>query len=80
MSKQCVITGKTTKTAGGYSNRVRATQFNPTGTYRRRSNLHKKTYFIPELDKPMTIIVSTSGMRTINKKGVYRAFKDAGLI
>jgi large subunit ribosomal protein L28 len=80
MAKYCEITGKSTLVAGGYSNRVRATKFQPTGKVRRRANLHKKTYFVPELGKSMTITVSARGMKTITKKGVYKAFKDAGLI
>ena len=31
MSKECAVTGKSTKVAGGYSNATRATEFNPTG-------------------------------------------------
>lgn len=65
---------------GGYSNRTRATEFNPRGKRRRYANLQKKTYFIPELDKSMTIYVTARGMKTINKKGAFKAFKDAGLV
>lgn len=65
---------------GSYSNRTRATEYNPCGKRRRYANLQKKTYFIPELDKKMTIFVSTRGMKTINKKGAFKAFKDAGVI
>ena len=49
MTKTCPITGKNTKTAGGYSNRIRATKFNPTGTKRRKANLQKKKIYVPEL-------------------------------
>jgi len=80
MANTCAITGKGTKMAGGYSNRTRATKFNPTGMTRRRANLQKKTFLIPEIDKKMSITVSTKGIRTIAKKGAYQAFKDAGLI
>lgn len=80
MSKVCVITGKSSQMGGSYSNRVRATQFNPCGKRRRYANLQKKAYYIPEIDKKMTIYVSARGMKTINKKGTYRAFRDAGLI
>jgi len=34
-------------------------------------NLQKKTFFIPELNKWIDLKVSTSAIRTINKKGVY---------
>ncbi len=80
MARSCAITGKSTKTAGGYSNRVRAGKFNPTGTVRRKANLQKKSFFIPEINKNMTVTVSARGIRTIAKKGAYSAFKDAGII
>ena len=80
MAKTCAITGKSSIVGGGYSNRVRATQFNPTGTRRRYANLQKKTYFVPELDRKITLTISAKGMKTVAKKGVFKAFKDAGLI
>ncbi|MDP3958432.1 MAG: hypothetical protein Q8Q36_03150 [bacterium] len=39
MAKQCPICGKGTLVAGAYSNRVRATKFNPTGKKRKYPNL-----------------------------------------
>jgi ribosomal protein L28 len=39
MAKQCPICEKGTQVGGGYSNRVRATQYNPTGKRRRYPNL-----------------------------------------
>ncbi len=80
MAKHCEITGKSTLMSGGYSNRTRATKFQPTGKVRRHANLHSKTYFVPELGKSMKITVSARGMKTITKKGVYKAFRDAGLV
>lgn len=80
MARACIITGKTTQVGGGYSNRVRATKFNPTGTRRRYANLQKKTYFVPELDQNITLTLSTSGMRTIAKKGIMKALTDAGVL
>jgi ribosomal protein L28 len=65
---------------GGYSNRVRATQFNPTGKRRRYANLQSKTYFVPELDQKVTLTISTRGMKTVAKNGIFVALKDAGLI
>ena len=67
--------------AGGrYSNRTRATQFNPCGKVRRYPNLQKKKIYVPELKKTVAITVSARGLRTIQKKGAFRALKDAGLI
>lgn len=80
MAKTCAITGKSSIMGGGYSNRVRATQYNPTGSRRRYANLQTKTYFVPELDKKITLTISTRGMKTVAKKGVFKAFKDANLI
>jgi large subunit ribosomal protein L28 len=80
MAKQCAITGKSSMIAGGYSNRVRATQFNPTGKRRQHANLHKKKIFVPELDTYVTLTLSARGLRTIEKKGAYKALKDAGII
>jgi ribosomal protein L28 len=37
--KSCPICNKGSHLGGGYSNRTRATQFNPTGTRRRQPNL-----------------------------------------
>ena len=42
MAKKCLITGKKSIVGGGYSNRTRATQFNPTGKRLRKPNLQKK--------------------------------------
>ena len=80
MSKFCPITGKTSQVGGGYSNKVRATQFNPTGKRRRFVNLQKKTYFIPELGKSIKLRISTKAIKTINKNGVYKTLKKAGLV
>ena len=65
---------------GGYSNRTRATKFNPTGTRRRQVNLQRKTLFIPELGKKITINVSAKGLKTMKKRGAYLTLKAAGLV
>lgn len=80
MAKKCVITGKTSQVGGGYSNRVRATQFNPTGLRRRYANLQEKSLFIPEIGKKVKITVSARGLRTIEKNGAFKALKKAGVI
>ena len=81
MARTCDITGKSSLVGGGYSNRVRATKFNPTGLRRRHANIHKKSYIVPELDnQKITLTVSTKGMRTIAKKGIFKALKDAQII
>ena len=80
MSKKCAITEKSSKVAGRYSNSVRATEFQPCGKFRRKANLQKKRVFIPELGKTMRLTISAAGIRTLNKKGAYKALKDAGII
>lgn len=80
MANQCDITGKKTQIGGRYSNRTRATQFNPCGKTRRQPNIQKKRVFIPELNKTVTLNVSTKGLREIAKNGAYQTLKKAGLI
>ena len=74
------ITKKGSRVGGGYSNRTRATQFNPTGKVRKYPNLQKKKVFIPELGKSINIEVSARGMRTMKKNGAYATLLKAGLI
>ncbi|MEK7088097.1 MAG: bL28 family ribosomal protein [Patescibacteria group bacterium] len=78
--KTCPITKRGPQRAGGYSNRTRATQFNPTGIRRRQLNLQKKRVYIPELKKTMTLTISTKALKTIQKRGAYNTLKKAGLI
>lgn len=80
MAKVCEITGKSTQVGGRYSNRTRATQFNPSGKTRRSANLHKKKVFVSELGKSVSVTVSAAGMRTIAKNGAYATLKKAGLV
>ena len=65
---------------GGYSNRTRATQFNPTGNVRKYANLQKKKIYIPELKKTMTLTLSARGIKTIQKNGAFATLKKAGLL
>lgn len=80
MAKQCAITGKSSQVGGGYSNRTRATQFNPTGIRRRYANIQKKRIFVPELNKTLTLNLSTKAIKTIQKKGAYATLKEAGIV
>jgi len=65
MSRVCELTGKRTVAGNNVSHSKRRTKrkFYP--------NLHKKKFFIPELDRWVTLKVSTTAMRNINKKGIY---------
>ena len=80
MAKSCPITKKTSIVGGGYSNRIRATKFNPTGKVRKQVNLQKKRIFVPELNRTITLTLSTSAIRTIAKNGAYKTLKKAGII
>ncbi len=80
MAKICPITKKSSLVAGGYSNRTRATQFNPTGKVRKYANMQKKRIFIPELNKSIILTLSTKAIKTIQKNGAYATLKKARLI
>lgn len=80
MAKTCDITKKSGVVGGGYSNRTRATKFNPTGKRRRHLNIQKKRIYVPEVDKTVTVNVSARGLKTIKKNGAYPTLKKAGLI
>jgi large subunit ribosomal protein L28 len=80
MAKICAITKRGSKMGGGYSNRTRATQFNPTGMVRKYTNLQKKRIYIPELKKTINIIISTRALKTIQKHGAFKTLKKAGVI
>jgi large subunit ribosomal protein L28 len=80
MAKSCAITGKSSQMGGSYSNRTRATQFNPCGNSRKFANLQKKKIFVPELNKSFILTLSTKAIKTIQKKGAYATLKDAGII
>ena len=69
MSKVCKLTGKKPISGNNvsHSNRKTKRRFVP--------NIQKKRFFVPELDKFVTLRVSTSAMRTINKLGVYSYIK-----
>ncbi|HKK78773.1 MAG TPA: 50S ribosomal protein L28 [Phaeodactylibacter sp.] len=65
MSKVCDLTGKR-PVAGNtvsHSNRKVKRRFVP--------NLHKKRFYVPETKEWVTLKVSASAMRTIDKIGIY---------
>lgn len=78
--KICAVTKRGSRIGGGYSNRTRATQFNPTGKVRKYTNLQKKRVYIPELKKSVIVILSTKAIKTINKNGAFATLKKAGVI
>ncbi len=78
--KVCPVTKKSSVVGGGYSNRTRATQFNPVGMSRRYPNFQRKRIYVPELKKSLVLDLSTKAIRTINKNGAYATLKKAGII
>ena len=73
MSRVCSITGKKAMVGNNvsHSNKKTKRKFNV--------NLVKKKFFIPEENKWITLKVSTSVLRTINKKGISAVIKDLKL-
>ena len=80
MAKVCPVLNKGSRVGGGYSNRTRATQFNPTGMVRKYPNLQKKRIYIPELKKTLTLTLSARAIKTISKHGAHSVLKKAGII
>ena len=71
MSKTCEITGKKVM----FGNNV-SKSLNRTGR-RFDVNLMKKRFFIPDENKWVTLKVSASALKTINKKGISEVLKEA---
>lgn len=71
MSRVCQLTGKRAMTGNNVSHALNRTKrkFNV--------NLVKKRFYIPEEDKWVTLKVSTSALKTINKIGISAAIKQA---
>ena len=70
MARVCDITGKRTIYGNHVShanNKVRRT-FAP--------NLHVKKFFVAEENRWVTLKVSTSALRTIDKKGIFEVLQD----
>ncbi len=80
MANTCAVTKRGSIMGGGYSNRTRATQFNPTGKVRKYLNLQKKKIYVPEIKKHVVVTLSTRAIKTINKNGAFVTLKKAGLI
>lgn len=71
MARICQITGKKSMVGNNvsHSNAKTKRTFNV--------NLQSKKFYHPELDKWITLKVSTKGIKTIDKKGLIKALKDA---
>ncbi len=71
MSKVCQVTGKRPRVGNNVSHANNKTKrkFYP--------NLHTKRFYIPEEDRWVTLKVSTTALRTINKNGITAVLKKA---
>ena len=71
MSRVCHLTGKSVMVGNNVSHTNRKTKrrFYP--------NLITKKFFIPEDESYITLKISTSALRTINKKGIQACLKEA---
>jgi len=71
MSRVCDITGKKVITGNkvSHANKKSKRKFYP--------NLQEKKFFIPEENRWVTLKVSTSAIRTINKNGISAVIKEA---
>ena len=73
MSRICEITGKTSMRGNSvsHSNRKTKRKFNP--------NLFVKKFYLEEEDRWITLKISASGLRNINKNGLSETLKEAKL-
>ena len=71
MSRICELTGKRAMFGNNVSKALNRTK------RRFNVNLIKKRFYIPEEDKWVTLKISTSALKTINKIGIQAAIKEA---
>jgi len=71
MSRICELTGKRAMFGNNVSEALNRTK------RRFNVNLIKKRFYIPEEDKWVTLKISTSALKTINKIGIQAAIKEA---
>lgn len=70
MARVCELTGKKALVGNNVSHAMNKTKrkFNV--------NLRTKRFYIPEEDRWITLRVSTSAIKTIDKKGIYAVLKE----
>jgi large subunit ribosomal protein L28 len=70
MARICQVTGKTPLKGNkvSFSNKKSIRRFMP--------NLQVKKFFLAEEDKWVTLKLTTTAMRTINKRGLYNVVKE----
>lgn len=73
MSRKCQLTGKHPLVGNNVShanNRVKKRQL---------PNLQNKRLFVPELNRTVSVRLSTRALRTVTKKGFMTVLRDQGL-
>lgn len=73
MSRQCALTGKRPLVGHNVSHSNRKTKM------RQLPNLQTKRIFVTELNRWVRVRLSTSALRTVNKKGLMSFLSDSGL-
>ncbi|MEX0995793.1 MAG: 50S ribosomal protein L28 [Flavobacteriaceae bacterium] len=71
MSRVCELTGKRALVGNNVSHAMNKTK------RKFQVNLLKKKFYIPEEDKWITLRISTSALKTINKNGISATIKKA---
>jgi large subunit ribosomal protein L28 len=71
MSKICQISGKKVQFGNNVSKAINKTR------RRFNANIVSKRFYIPEEDKWISLKVSTSVLKTINKKGISAVLREA---
>ena len=73
MARRCAITGKKPMSGNNVSHANNRTK------RRFLPNLITKRIFVPEMGRTVRLKISTSALRTIQKKGLLKTLKDEGL-
>jgi len=71
MSRVCELTGKRAMVGNNVSHAMNKTK------RKFAVNLFKKRFYLPEEERWITLRVSAKAVKTINKKGIYNALKEA---
>ena len=70
MSRVCELTGRRPVSGNNVSHSKRRTK------RRFLPNLQTKRFFIPEMDRWVTLKVSAAAIRNVDKKGIYAYLKE----
>jgi large subunit ribosomal protein L28 len=87
MAKVCCITGARVVTGGrihrkGLAKKKKGVGRHVTKVVKRKfsPNLHQRRVWVPELGEYVLIKVSARGLKTISKRGAFRALQEAGIL